>query len=217
MRPVPVVFLSACLFAAVPAAGVDVYRCTGADGTIYQDTPCASGTTQSVMHYRDPPPPPAPPPPSEPSVADEPAAPAVPFATAPGPPAIPPPDFFLCTATDGSRYISEDGVGRRSQVPFAMVSGSGQRLGEAYGGPNGIGVSAPELQNRPTIPAAQNPLAGAYVWVVDECHRADPVEACAYLRNELDKVASRLRRAFSDTAPALQQEATRLRERLRGC
>ncbi len=221
--------LAACLLAAFPAAAVDVYRCTGPDGATYQDTPCAEGFKQSVMHYRDPTPPPAPPPPApaddtiptaariDDTLATT-GADAAPAPAAPATPALPPPDFFLCTATDGSRYISEDGIGRRSQVPYAMVrGGSGQSLGQAYGGPNGIGVSAPELQQRPTIPAAQDPLAGAYVWVVDECHRADPVEACAYLRNELDKLASKLRRAFSDTESQLKQEQARLLERARGC
>lgn len=209
------VFLLACLFTAAPAAAVDVYRCTGADGTIYQDRPCAAGYVQSITHYVDP----APPPPVAPSTADAPPAAAPPAAAAPVPaaPATSPPDFYLCVATDGSRYVSEDGVGRRSQVPYAMVRGSGRSLGQAYGGPNGIGVSAPELQNRPTIPASQDPLAGAYVWVVDECHRADAAEACAYLRNELDKVASKLRRAFSDTEAQLKQQQAQLRERASGC
>ena len=45
----------------------------------------------------------------------------------------------------------------------------------------------------------------------------DAVEACAYLRNELDKVTGQLRRAFSDTEARLEQEQAELRERLRGC
>lgn len=210
--------LPVCLLVAAPAMAVDIYRCTGADGTIYQDTPCATGHEQSVMHYLDPaPPPPSPPPaPADDTVPTTVAATPEP-APAPAPPAIPPPDFYLCTATDGSRYLSEDGIGRRSQVPYAMVAGTGKSLSQAYGGPNGIGVSAPELQKRPSVPASQDPLAGAYVWVVDECHHADPVEACAYLRNELDKVESKLRRAFSDTEARLKQEQAQLRERARGC
>lgn len=206
-----------CLLLASPALATDIYRCTGADGTTYQDAPCATGYTQSVMHYRDPVPAPVPPPaaPADDTVPTMAASAPPPEPVVP--PAIAPPDFYLCAATDGSRYISEDGIGRRSQVPYAMVAGSGQSLGQAYGGPNGIGVSAPELQNRPSVPASQNPLAGAYVWVVDECHRADPVEACAYLRNELDKVAGKLRRAFSDTEARLKQEQAQLRERARGC
>jgi hypothetical protein len=213
MRSVSI--LLAALLAVPPATAVDVFRCTDANGTTYQDTPCAPGFAQTVTHYADPPPPaPAPPPPPAddtiPTTAD----------TAPAPPPvprIPAPDFYLCTATDGSRYLSEDGVGRRSAVPYAMVSGNRQTLAQAYGGPNGIGVSAPELQNRPTIPASQDPLGASYVWVVDECHRAAAAEACAYLQSELDKVSGKLRRAFSDTEAQLKQDQAALRERMHGC
>lgn len=206
--------LLVALLAAPMASATDVFRCTDANGTTYQDTPCAPGSAQTVTHYADPPPPP-------PAPASPPADDTIPttLEPAPAPPApqIPAPDFYLCTATDGSRYISEDGVGRRSAVPVAMVSGNRQTLAQAYGGPNGIGVSAPELQNRPSIPAGKDPLGASYVWVVDECHHAAADEACAYLRSELDKVTGKLRRAFSDTEAQLKQEQAHLRERMVGC
>jgi hypothetical protein len=213
MRPASI--LLAALLVASTAPAADVFRCTDANGTTYQDTPCAPGFAQTVTHYADPAPPPPEPasPPADdtvPTTLDAPPAPAP-------APQVPAPDFYLCNATDGSRYISEDGVGRRSAVPFAMVAGNRQTLAQAYGGPNGIGVSAPELQNRPTIPASKDPLGASYVWVVDECHRAAADEACAYLRSELDKVTGKLRRAFSDTEAQLKQEQARLRERARGC
>jgi hypothetical protein len=207
--------LLATLLAAPAATAVDVFRCTDAKGTTYQDTPCAPGFAQTVTHYADPSPPP-------PERASPPADDTIPTTLEPAPapapaPQVTAPDFYLCTATDGSRYISEDGVGRRSAVPFAMVSGNRQTLAQAYGGPNGIGVSAPELQHRPTIPADKDPLGASYVWVVDECHHAAADEACAYLRGELDKVGGKLRRAFSDTEAQLKQEQEQLRERMRGC
>jgi hypothetical protein len=37
------------------------------------------------------------------------------------------------------------------------------------------------------------------------------------LRSRLDEVQKRLRRAFSDTAPALERERTMLRGELHGC
>jgi hypothetical protein len=215
MRPASI--LLATLLAVPPATAVDVFRCTDANGTTYQDTPCAPGFAQTVTHYADPSPPtPAPPAPPE----DDTIPTTSETAPAPDPapaPQVRAPDFYLCIATDGSRYISEDGVGRRSAVPFAMVSGNRQTLAQAYGGPNGIGVSAPELQNRPTIPASKDPLGASYVWVVDECHHAAADEACAYLRSELDKVTGKLRRAFSDTEAQLKQEQADLRERMGGC
>jgi hypothetical protein len=207
--------LLAALLVSPMAPATDIFRCTDANGTTYQDTPCAPGFAQTVTHYADPPPPPpapAPPP------ADDTIPTTVEATPAPAPaPQVAAPDFYLCTATDGSRYISEDGVGRRSAVPFAMVSGNRQTLAQAYGGPNGIGVSAPELQNRPSIPASKDPLGASYVWVVDECHRAGADEACAYLRGELEKVGGKLRRAFSDTEAQLKQEQAALRERMHGC
>jgi len=205
----------ACLVAAASSGATEIYRCTDANGTTYQDTPCAPGFAQTVTHYADPAPPPADP---SPPPADD----TVPATVDSGPPPAPapqvaPPAFFLCTATDGSRYISEDGIGRRSAVPYAMVSGNRQTLAQAYGGANGIGVSAPELQHRPTVPASQDPLGSSYVWVVDQCHHAAADEACAYLRGELDKVTGKLRRAFSDTEAQLKQDQAALRERMHGC
>jgi hypothetical protein len=215
--PFPLICLLAAVLFAAAANATEVYRCTGANGVSYQDTPCAADQKQGVMHLVDAPPPP-PPPASAP--ADDTVSATPPTDAAPPPPALPStpaPDFYLCTATDGSHYVSEDGVGRRSAVPYAMLGDSGQTLAQAYGGPNGIGVSAPGLRTPPTIPASKSPLASSYVWVVDECHHADAQEACAYLRNELDKVDGKLRRAFSDTQAQLRQEQATLRERLRGC
>lgn len=211
-RMLRTIVLLACL--PLAAAATEVYRCAGAEGVSFQDKPCANTAEQSVLHLADPLPP---------STAAEAPAPAAvedapPAAESPAPalPAVPPPTLYLCTATDGSRYVSEDGVGRRSWVPYTMVAGSGKSLAQTYG-PGGAGVSAPELQHPPSTPARADPLGAGYVWVVDECHHADAVEACAYLRNELDKLTGKLRRAFSDTEAQLKQEQAQLRERLRGC
>lgn len=203
------------LASSLPATrAVEVFRCVAADGsTIYQDRPCASGQAQQTVQLPDDPvlPPPSP----EPAPAPTPAPPMEP---APEPPlAVAGPEFVLCTRADGSRYISEDGSIGRTAVPFGMVAGSGQSLADAYGGRNGIGVSAPGLRDIPNIPAGEMPLAGAYVWVDDECHRTRPGEACAWLGSRLDEVGKKLKRAFSDTAPQLKQEQAALRERMRGC
>ncbi|HEU4665092.1 MAG TPA: DUF4124 domain-containing protein [Dokdonella sp.] len=207
--------LLSCLPCA--AAATEVYRCAGPDGVSFQDKPCANAASQSVIHLADPPAPvDVPAPAAADDAADPGAAVAAPSPIPPAPPTAAPPSLYLCTATDGSRYISEDGVGRRSWVPYAMIAGSGKSLAEAYR-PGGIGVSAPELQPSPAAAPPADPIGANYVWVVDECHRADAVEACAFLRNELDKVAGKLRRAFSDTEAQLKQEQAQLRERLRGC
>ena len=216
MRGILAFGVALALIPVCPCVGAaSVWRCTAGDGTVgFQDRPCGHGRTQHVVELPDDPPPP-PAAAVAPAVADT-AAP-VELPAAPAVAAPPAPDFFLCTRYDGSRYLSEDGIGSRSAVPYGMLAGSGLGLAEAYGGNHGIGVSAPGLRPIPTIPSAQMPLAGAYVWIDDECHRAGPAEACGWLRGRLDEVGHKLKRAFSDTAPQLRQEQASLRERLRGC
>jgi hypothetical protein len=195
---------------------VEVFRCTAADGAVvYQDRPCANGQAQQSIQLPDDPAPAPAMPEAEPatdapSTSAEPA-PEAPVAVEAGP------EFLLCTRADGSRYISEDGLGGGSAVPYGMVGGSGMGLAEVYGGRNGAGVSAPGLREIPRIPAGGRPLAGAQVWIEDECHHAGPREACAWLRGQLDQVTRKLEHAFSDTAPGLKQEQAALRERMRGC
>ena len=194
-----------------------VYRCVGGDRVPgFQDHPCAAGQSQRVLRMEEAAPSA---PPTAPAAVPAGADASVPAAAEP---AVPdsrpaPPSFYLCTRSDGSRYVTEDGIGNREAVPFGMLGGSGQDLAEAYGGPNGIGVSAPGLRPIPDLPASRAPLAGAYVWVDDPCHRAGPQEACAYLRAQADDIAHKLRRAFSDTEAQLKQEQATLRERLSGC
>ena len=212
------VLLATCLLAsATSAPAVEVFRCTGSDGAIaYQDRPCPSDQVQQSLQLPDDPAPAAVAPEPGPAAAASPAAPVEPVPEPPAP-VVAGPDFLLCTRADGSRYISEDGVIGRTAVPFGMVAGSGQGLAEAYGGRNGIGVSAPGLRDIPRIPAGEAPFAGAYVLIDDECHHAGPREACAWLGGRLDEVGKKLKRAFSDTAPQLKQEQAALRERMRGC
>lgn len=206
------------LFAApLAASAAEAFKCVAADGSIaFQDRPCAGGTRQQRLQLPEYAPPPAPeadaavaeakPPPAEPAVRPPPPA-----------PREAPPDFFLCTRYDGSRYSSDSGIGARYAVPYGMLGGSGRGLAQNYGGRDGIGVSAPGLRKIPTLPAAEAPFATGYVEVEDECHRASPQEACAYLRAELDGVSDKLKRAFSDTQAELERQERQLRERLRGC
>lgn len=192
-----------------------VYRCIAADGSVaYQDQPCRRTDHQDVVPLRAA----APPIDVSPPAHDNAASTAMPMGATPvAPPAIAPPSFFLCTRYDGSRYESSDGVGGRSAVPLGMLGVPERSLADAYGGRNGIGVSAPGLRAIPSIPSAQAPLAARYMWIDDQCQPASPAQACAWLRDELATLESKLRRAFSDEAPALKTRAQGLRERLRGC
>lgn len=200
---------------APPGDAAEVYRCNSKNGISFQDTPCRGEQTQSVVRL-----PVNPEPTSTPTLEpiDDNAAPkpvgVVPVQASPH---TPPPAFYLCTRQDDSVYLSEDGIGGRSAVPLGMLGVPNRSLAEAYGGRNGIGVSAPGLRPIPHIPASQAPLAGGYVWIDDVCHFANPREACNYLRSELDTVESKLRRAFSDDEPQLKQDEKSLRERMHGC
>lgn len=210
--------LTLLLVAPFAASAAPAFKCTAADGSVgFQDRPCERGARQQRLQLPEY----APAAPAADSAAAEDvpaAAPADAAAAAPPPvPRAPSPSFFLCTRYDGSRYSSESGVGDRYAVPYGMLAGSGRSLAQNYGGRDGIGVSAPGLRKIPTLPAAEAPFATGYVEVEDECHRAAPQEACAYLRAELDGVRDKLKRAFSDTQADLQRQERQLHERLRGC
>jgi hypothetical protein len=202
--------------APVAASAATAYKCVDAKGTIsFQDQPCRAGTKEQQIHLREFAPLPEPPAAAErePEYAHD--APDVP--ASPQPPRIPPPKFYLCTRYDGTRYMSDTGEGGSALVPLGVLGVPGRSLADAYGGPNGIGVSAPGLRTIPHQPAASVPFGGMSTWVDDECHVATPAEACAYLRHSLDDVNSKLRRAFSDTQKQLQDQQADLQQRLRGC
>jgi hypothetical protein len=190
-----------------------VYKCTDAKGAIsFQDRPCAGAAQQQTIAMPDPPPPPpvsAAPPPAEP-IAQE--------IEAPQPaPAHPPPQFYLCTRYDGSRYISDTGEGGSALVPLGVMGVPGRSLSDAYSPQNSIGVSAPGLRQIPHVPMRSVPFGGMSTWVDDECHDASPQEACTYLRNALNDVRYKLTKAFSDTTPELRRQEADILERMRGC
>ena len=207
--------LSLLAYGSCTASAATAYKCVDAKGAItFQDQPCRAGTKEQRIPLREfAPPPETPAAPAEPEYAYD----APDIAPPPPPPRMAPPKFYLCTRYDGSRYMSDTGEPGSALVPLGVLGVPGRSLADAYGGPNGIGVSAPGLRTIPHQPAASVPFGGISTWVDDECHVAAPAEACAYLRNSLDDVTSKLRRAFSDTQAQLQQQQTDLQQRLRGC
>jgi hypothetical protein len=209
--------LALVAFAPLVASAATAYKCVDAKGAIsFQDQPCRAGTKEQQIHLREF----APPPEARAATAEpepEYAYDAPDVAPPPPPPRIAPPKFYLCTRYDGTRYMSDTGEAGSALVPLGVLGVPGRSLADAYGGPNGIGVSAPGLRTIPHQPAASVPFGGMSTWIDDECHVAAPAEACAYLRNSLDDVNSKLRRAFSDTQAQLQQQQADLQQRLRGC
>lgn len=203
------------------AHAATAYKCVDAKGAIsFQDHPCRGGETQQAIRLPDAPaptqsaesnatPPPAPQP--QP-VAQTPAVPSQPL-----PPQIPPPAFYLCVRGDGTTYMSDSGQGGSMSVPLGVMGIPDRSLADAYSGPNAIGVSAPGLRTIPSVPARSVPFGGMYTQIYDQCHFAQPAEACSFLRAQLDDVGVKLRRAFSDEAPQLEQQQITLRDRMRGC
>ncbi|HEY6894767.1 MAG TPA: DUF4124 domain-containing protein [Rhodanobacteraceae bacterium] len=216
MRTLRALAFLLALTGAGAAHGATVYKCTGAKGAVsFQDRPCTANARQQTIAMPDPPPPP-PPPPVAP-LPEEPLEPVAELEPPPPLPTIPPPQFFLCTRYDGTRYISDTGEGGSALVPLGVLGVPGRSLADAYSPQNSIGVSAPGLRQIPHVPARGVPFGGMSTWVDDECHDASPQEACAYLRNALKDVRYKLTKAFSDTTPELKRQEADILERMRGC
>lgn len=196
------------------AHAVTVFKCTDAKGAVsFQDRPCAATTRQQTIAMPDPPPPPLPA-----SVAPAPPEPIAHEIEPPQQaPMHPPPQFYLCTRYDGTRYISDTGEGGSALVPLGVLGVPGRSLSDAYSPQNSIGVSAPGLRQIPHVPARGVPFGGMSTWVDDECHDASPQEACTYLRNALKDVRYKLTKSFSDTTPELKRQEAGILERMRGC
>jgi hypothetical protein len=208
------VFLLA-LSSAVTLHAATVYKCVDPKGAIsFQDRPCAANTRQQTIAMPDPPPPP---PPESVAPAEEPISPVAELEPPQPLPAHPPPQFYLCTRYDGTRYISDTGEPGSALVPLGVLGVPGRSLADAYSPQNSIGVSAPGLRQIPHVPMRGVPFGGMSTWIDDECHDAAPREACAYLRQSLNDVRYQLTKAFSDTTPELKRQEADILERMRGC
>jgi hypothetical protein len=218
MRPhlLFVLLVSGCLGSA---HADDVYKCTSASGEVaYQDHACPNDASEATVHLL---PPPLPPAAQDQPAADDPAA--APPLPANVPPAAgverpPPPQMFVCArAEDGTQYMSDDGAPPIRQVPAGVLGASGKGLADAYGGRNGIGVSAPGVRRIPVDPSPQASAATNYVSVQDQCVPASTETTCNYLRAEYDKLHEKLRRAFKDERAVLEPRLDDLDARLSGC
>lgn len=207
---------------AAPCGAQSVYKCVGTEGPPrYQDHPCRSDDRSEVIALDPIPPAPPAPPPGDPAGSSVPsdidsiassAAPSEPAGARP-----PAPVRYACVRADGSRYLTDTLPTQQTAVPLGVLGAPGSGLAEAYGGRNGIGVSAPGLRTPPVESARRNPLAGGYVWTEDACRPLTTFDACSGLRDQLRETERKLRRAFKDDAVDLERNATRLREELRGC
>ncbi|WP_114240665.1 DUF4124 domain-containing protein [Dyella sp. C9] len=196
--------------ACPPASAGTAYQCIAANGRVsYQDKPCAAGQQQQALQLDDSQPgyvPPSAPAPEKP--ASEPPPP-------PPEPAEPLPVMYACIkATDGKRYLSENGNPQPYQVPYGILGASQAPLSQVYGAPNSAGASAPELNRGHISPGL---VAGNYVWVQDQCRPLTRAETCKALRDAYDDNESKLQRAFKSDQPPLEKREHELRRQLQNC
>lgn len=197
------------------AGAVTVFKCTAADGAVtFQDKPCPAHQRQSTLELSDAPiatPAPAPVAPTPPPSAGT--------ASAPVAEALPPPlpTMYACTSYDGEKKYLSDTLPRPYPVPLGALGYPGQSLDSAYGGPNRIGLSAPEESRKPGRIARGPLIANAQVMVRDHCVPAPPSQVCDELRRRFDANHEKLRMAFPSEKAPYQQREDQLNAQLKGC
>ncbi|OOG43324.1 DUF4124 domain-containing protein [Rhodanobacter sp. C05] len=197
----------------VPAIAGTVYKCSSAAGQVtYQDAPCPKTQAQETLQLSDStsaPSPAVPVPASTTAAVDD-----TPAAPPPSVPNVPLPQLYGCVhAVDGSAYVSSNGNPPPFLAPMGVLGTIQAPLAQAYA-PGGAGVSAPEV-SRGKVTAGL--IASNYVQVQDRCRPLSAPEICHELRDEYEKNAEKLRRAFQSDQPPLQRRDDELRAQLANC
>ena len=199
-------------------AATSIYRCVGLDGVVkFQDAPCRSDENGRRIELPDAPPAPvvdvpkadlneSSAPPSRAVVQREPAS-EIPSVSA----------SILCTREDGSRYLSDSGRGEQRAVPLGVLGIPRESLAEAYGGRDGIGVSAPGLREAPVDYSRHGQIGTMLAWVEDPCVEINTTQLCDFLGTRIADAERRLRLAFSDSRDQRRHELETLRTRARHC
>jgi hypothetical protein len=203
------------------AFAVSVYECTTRDGDMrFQDFPCAAGEVsrqRQLVDDRDESPPPDPAPSDAIATRETDSATDCESQEVPHVELHEPAHGFLCQREeDGTRYLSDDGIGLRRAVPLAMLSYPSRGLAQAYG-KDGIGISAPEVNPFPRTRSSHEAIGTTYVWVDDRCVVIDGWRRCQELEKLLKDAERRLSRAFSDKTALIQTEIEQLRARGSDC
>jgi hypothetical protein len=190
------------------AQGVQVYRCTRADGSVaLQDSPCAKDAAQELRTLKRPPPgtPPAAPAP-EPAPAEVPEDAPADGAIGHPPPAAPAP-LFECITHDGNTYQNDTGTGKMRWVPL-WVLGMDPKVPARPSQRNGATpASQPGAPDK--TPAG---AAGAGTWIRDTCYELSPAKVCERRRDRLDELRKQRRLAQSTARVPLDAEFDKLIE-----
>lgn len=198
-----------------PADAASIYRCLGADGVIrFQDQPCRSDESSRRIELPD-----APAPAALVVPRDESKVPPAPAAVDVAPEFVPEPaaPATLCTREDGSRYLSDSGHGEQHTVPLGVLGIPRDSLAEAYGGRDGIGVSAPGLRKPPVDHSRHGQIGALHTWVEDPCMKINNAQLCEYLGARIADAERALRLAFSDSQARRRNELEALRQRASQC
>ncbi len=209
--------LSVHLLAAAEAASI--YRCVGADGVIrFQDQPCRSDESGRRIELPD-----VPVPAALAVPRDVPKVPPAPAAVDVAPGLVPEPEperaalATLCTREDGSRYLSDSGHGEQRAVPLGVLGMPRDSLAEAYGGRDGIGISAPGLRKPPVDHSRHGQIGALHTWVEDPCVKINTSQLCEFLGARIADAERALRLAFSDSQAQRRNELEALRQRASQC
>ncbi len=213
--PIVGVVLVLALAWSTHARAAEAWRCTASDGSVsFQDRPCASDQRSARIAIAvDPAPPPQADVDRDDGRVDDVVRPAPVQA-----PAREPSSSWLCTrGEDGTRYLSDDGIGQQRAVPLAMLGGPSRSLADTYGR-GGVGISAPGAgRPPPVLSGGAEGLGAAYVWVQDTCEPVRGAALCAFLGQELEAAEQRVRYAFSDTQAQARRDRDAWRARLGTC
>ena len=205
-------FIVVCALSSTVHA--EVYKCTNALGAVaFQDHACASGETQTKVHFASDPPE-TPPAAAEDTDTSQPKTDPPPLAP---PPQAPVPPMWACSrAEDGTQYVSRDGNPQPRMVPAGVLGIGSKSLAQTYG-PGGVGVSAPGMRQIPVDKSPQAAVAGDYVAVQDQCEQMSREQTCSYLQKQYDDVHRKLMRAFKDEQAILAPQEDQLTTDLSGC
>lgn len=214
------VLLSIALFLALTMGSVTattIYRCVGSDLVIkFQDKPCLADESSRRIELAEPIPVSMPPVVHSPLSEVE-QIPHVDSAPSRQTTVAEIPSATLCSREDGSRYLSESGHGEQRLASLGMLGVPNESLADAYGGPDGIGVSAPGLREPPSDQSRGGRLGALYTWIEDPCERISGAQLCEFLDSRVSDAERRLRLAFSDTRDSASRELESLRRQAEQC
>lgn len=195
-------------------AQAQVYRCTATNSSVsFQDHACAAGQRQAIINV----PIRAPPgyvPPAVTTVAP-PASTVADVALPPlrAPPA-PLPELYACVgAVNGKPYLVRTPT-PPYLVPLGVLGYPPQSLSQAYGAPDGAGMSAPEL-SRPRIGGPR--IGAGLTEVQDYCLPATQAQVCAFVQKEYAANHRKLRMAMRNEQPPFEAREQQLQGQLRNC